>query len=63
MHTNFLPLDSDNCSSLCKNNGTCKVSPSDGLSCDCTGTGYIGARCECKFSDTLNHLQGTDIPY
>ena len=56
MHKDYFLLpDSDNCSSLCKNNGTCKVSAFDGLSCDCTGTGYIGARCECKFSDPLNH--------
>ena len=40
--------DPETCPTYCKNNGVCEFSYLNGVSCDCTGTGYIGTTCESK---------------
>ena len=42
----FKSSDPETCPSYCKNNGVCEFSYVNGVSCDCTGTEYIGKTCE-----------------
>ena len=51
-NVNYFP-DSASCADYCQNGGQCSISPEDGVSCNCTGTGYVGYQCSGAFKKSV----------
>ena len=49
--------DPESCSTYCQNNGQCMIHPEDGISCNCTGTGYVGDSCHSKYYKSESEIK------